>query len=95
VQLPLDCLECCIHGGVWCGTTLGYVQALASKQDCNAYGITPSLLREGYTGFTDIVIGCIEVFQSLGNPPHHMRGERDVLTLNIYAHWDSFSWLWR
>jgi hypothetical protein len=59
------------------------MEALPGEEKLNAYGITPSLLHKGDTRLTDVVIGCVEVLQSLGNPPHQMRGQRHVLALNV------------
>jgi hypothetical protein len=83
MQFPLDYPECCIHGRIRRGTTLGYMEALADEQELNAYSLTPSLLHKGDTHLTDVVIGCVEVLQSLGNPSHQMRGQRHVLGLNV------------
>jgi hypothetical protein len=59
------------------------MEALPGEQEFNAYGVTPSLLHKSDTRLTDVVIWRVEVLQSLGNPPHQMRGQRDVLALNI------------
>jgi hypothetical protein len=59
------------------------VEALPGEQELNADGITPSLLHKGDTRLTDVVIWCVEILQSLGNPPHEMRGQRHVLALNV------------
>jgi hypothetical protein len=83
MHLPLDYPECRIHGSIRSSATLGHVEALPGEQEFNAYGITPSLLHKGDTRLTDVVIGRVEVLQSLGNPPHQMRGQRDVLALNV------------
>jgi len=83
MQLPLDHPECRIHGSIRSGATLGQVETLPGEQELKAYGITPSLLHKGDTRLTDIVIWRVEVLQSLDNPPHQMRGQRDVLALNI------------
>jgi hypothetical protein len=83
MQLLLDHPECCIHGSIRRSATLGHVEALPDEQDLNAYGITPSLVHKGDTCLTDVVIWRVEVLQSLGNPPHQMRGQRHVLALNV------------
>jgi hypothetical protein len=59
------------------------VEALPGEQEINAYGITPSLVHKGDTRLTDVVIWRVEVLQSLGNPPHQMRGQRHVLALDV------------
>jgi hypothetical protein len=83
MQLPLEHPECRIHGSIRSSATLGHVEALLGEQKLNAYGITPSLLHKDDTRLTDVVIWCVEVLQSLGNPPHQMRGQRDMLALNV------------
>jgi hypothetical protein len=59
------------------------VEPLPGKQEINADGITPPLLHKGDTRLTDVVMGRVEVLQSLGNPPHQMRGQHHVLALNV------------
>jgi hypothetical protein len=83
MQLPLDHPECRIHSSSRSSATLGHVEALPGEQELNADGVTPSLLHKGDTRLTDVVIWRIEVLQSLGNPPHQMRGQRHVLALNV------------
>ena len=83
MQLPLDHPECRIHGSIRSSSTLGYVEALPGEQEFNAYSITLSLLYKDDTRLTDVIVWRVEVLQSLGNPPHQMRGQRDVLALNV------------
>ena len=42
------------------------MEALPGEQELNADGITPSLLYKGDTRLTDVVIGRVEILQSLG-----------------------------
>ena len=74
MQLPLDSPECRIHGSIRRGATSGYMEALPGEQEFNADGLMPSLLDKGDPRLTDVVIGCVESLQALGNPPHEMRG---------------------
>jgi hypothetical protein len=83
MQLPLDHPECRIRGSIRSSSTLGHVEALPGDQELNAYGITPSLLHKGDTHLIDVVIWRVEALQSLGNPPHQMRGQCHVLALNV------------
>jgi hypothetical protein len=83
MQFPLDYPKCCIHGRIRRSATLGHVKALPNEQKLNTYSLTPSLLYKGDTHLTDVVIGCVEVLQSLGNPSHQMWGQRHVLGLNV------------
>jgi hypothetical protein len=83
MQLPLDYPEGCIHGRIRRGATLGHVEALPDEQELKAYSLTPSLLHKGDVHLTDVVIGRVEVLESVGNPPHQMRGQRHMLGLNI------------
>jgi hypothetical protein len=46
------------------------MEALPDEQEINAYSLTPSFLHKGDTHLIDIVIGRVEVLQSLGNPSH-------------------------
>jgi hypothetical protein len=79
----LDYPECCTHGRIRRDAMLGHVEALPDEQELNAYSLTPSLLHKGDMHLTDVVIGRVEILQSLGNPPHQMRGQRHVLGLNV------------
>jgi hypothetical protein len=83
MQLPLDYAEGRIHSSIRRSATLGHVEALPGEQELNADGITPSLLHKGDTRLTDVIVGRVEILQSLGNPPHQMRGQHDVLALNV------------
>ena len=83
MQLPLGHPECRIHGSIRSSSTPGYVEALPGEQEFNAYSITLSLLYKDDTRLTDVIVWRVEVLQSLGNPPHQMRGQRDVLALNV------------
>jgi hypothetical protein len=83
MQLLLDHPKCRIHSSIRRCATLGHVEAMPSEQELNADSITPSLLYKGDTRLTDVVIWCVEILQSLGNPPHQMRGQRHVLALDV------------
>jgi len=83
MQLLLDHSECRIHSSIRRSTTLGHLEALLAEQKLDTYGTTPSLLHKDDTRLTDVIIWHVEILQSLGNPPHQMRGERHVLALNV------------
>jgi hypothetical protein len=83
MQLPLDDPECCIYCSIRRSTSPGHAEALPGEQELNAYSIIPPLLHKSDTRLTNVVIGRVEVLQSLGNPPHQMRGQRHVLALDI------------
>jgi hypothetical protein len=59
------------------------VEALSSEEKRKTDGITPSLLDKGDARLTDVIMGCVEILQSLGNPSHEMWGQRYVLPLNV------------
>jgi hypothetical protein len=59
------------------------METLPDEQEINAYSLTLSLLHKGDTHLADVVIGCVEVLQSLGNPSHQMGGQRHVPGLNV------------
>src|SRR5215467_1802195 len=61
MQLALDHPECRIHGSIRRSATPGHVYALPSEQELDAYGIAPSLLHEGDTRLTNVVIWCVEI----------------------------------
>src|SRR5262250_2438922 len=63
VQLPLDHPEGRIHGSIRRSATPGHMEALPGEQECNAYGVTPSLLHKSDTRLTDVVIGRVEGLQ--------------------------------